>query len=551
MDVTPPIVDLSNHDEGSASRKDKARVAATHLPSTEILPSNGLAALYDPVPVPLPKSSTSAPRRTSRASRKRMRTEEAIEQQASKSSSTSSAADLAALGVTPRATDDDLEALNNDYCDTCHGHGRFICCDGCPRSFHFACVCPPLDLDEMPFPNGTLLPHSDHAQPHDMRAQRALADDSWFCQVCFSERMLPTRAPEGYGPFGVLLQHLDTQNPRIFALPNDIRTYYKGVGTGPDGAYIDTIAQRPVKLSRQGFAEDRDPYQLRDKHGAAVLCFRCGQSALPGDHTTTQDGASHGRRMLSCDFCTLHWHLDCVDPPLTGMPPATRRWRCPAHNTPGRPRMRIPRAPQHTRTIQVPPGATLPATGHAYVDIVPDPKDKYFDPETGAGRAKPYEDVTLDTEHTRTRYRIPEKTIRLAFWTAITRRWRQQHQQQQPTPPASTNTSSTRIGYPPLDALVDVALNRNEPLTFVPTPTGELHAEYATATRASLQPDALPYVPSQRSSFEGNERPSGQVPCTYLYPQEIRELRDLKRIVEMLGGYEHVRGLLEKLASHE
>ena len=83
--------------------------------------------------------------------------------------------------------------------------------------------------------------------------------------------------------------------------------------------------------------------------------------------------------------------------------------------------MRIPRAPQHTRTIQVAPGAPLPATGDAYVHIVPDPHDKFFDPETGAGRAKPYEDVTLDTDHIRTRYRIPEKTIRLAFWTAITR----------------------------------------------------------------------------------------------------------------------------------
>lgn len=549
MDVTPPIVDLSHHDEGPvAARKDKTRVAAPHLPSTEILPSNGLAALYDPVPVPLPKSSASAPRRTSRASRKRMRTEEAIEQQASKSSSTSSAADLAALGVTPRATEDELEALNNDFCDTCHGHGRFICCDGCPRSFHFACVCPPLDVDEMPFPNGTLLPHADHAQPHDMRAQRALADDSWFCQVCFSERMLPTRAPEGYGPFGVLLQHLDTQNPRIFALPDDIRTYYKGVGTGPDGVYMDTIAQRPVKLSRQGFAEDRDPYQLRDKHGAAVLCFRCGQSALPDGPSAAQGGASHGRRMLSCDFCTLHWHLDCVDPPLTGMPPATRRWRCPAHSTPGRPRMRIPRAPQHTRTIQVAPGAPLPATGDAYVHIVPDPHDKFFDPETGAGRAKPYEDVTLDTDHIRTRYRIPEKTIRLAFWTAITRQWRRQ---QPPTPSAPAPTSSPRVSYPPLDALVDVAVSQNEPLEFVPTPTGEVHAEYATATRASLQPDALPYVPSQRSSYEGNERPSGQVPSTYLYPREIRELRDLKRTVEMLGGFERVRGLLGKMAPHE
>ena len=125
--------------------------------------------------------------------------------------------------------------LNNDYCETCRGHDRFLCCDGCPRSFHFACVNPPLDVDEMPFPNGTLLPKRKGDAKNDPRAARADADDSWFCQVCFAAR-LPPKPVRNAGPFGVLVQKLERENPSIFSLPAELRNYFKGVSTGADGA---------------------------------------------------------------------------------------------------------------------------------------------------------------------------------------------------------------------------------------------------------------------------------------------------------------------------
>ena len=34
-------------------------------------------------------------------------------------------------------------------------------------------------------------------------------------------------------------------------------------------------------------------------------------------------------RMVSCDFCPLMFHLDCIEPPLTT--PPTSVWMCPAH----------------------------------------------------------------------------------------------------------------------------------------------------------------------------------------------------------------------------
>lgn len=33
--------------------------------------------------------------------------------------------------------------------------------------------------------------------------------------------------------------------------------------------------------------------------------------------------------LLACDYCPLHFHLDCLDPPLTALP--SGRWMCPNH----------------------------------------------------------------------------------------------------------------------------------------------------------------------------------------------------------------------------
>ncbi|RUP52144.1 hypothetical protein BC936DRAFT_139878, partial [Jimgerdemannia flammicorona] len=59
---------------------------------------------------------------------------------------------------------DESTKTNNDYCDTCKGLGRFLCCDSCPRAFHFSCVEPPIDIGDLE------------------------KMENWYCNVCRCEK---------------------------------------------------------------------------------------------------------------------------------------------------------------------------------------------------------------------------------------------------------------------------------------------------------------------------------------------------------------------------
>lgn len=177
--------------------------------------------------------------------------------------------------------------LNNDYCEACLGKGHFLCCDNCPRSFHFACLEPPLELDDVP------------------------KEDNWFCKACRAEKVCPgefffSRAyrrrrwggtnsgsygwnryidllvlsslqssppKTAKGIFGPLLNQLDLENPTSFKLPDDIRNFFKNgehpiasflprtfltdftalflpltpVATGTLGEFVDSREARPLR----------------------------------------------------------------------------------------------------------------------------------------------------------------------------------------------------------------------------------------------------------------------------------------------------------------
>lgn len=104
-----------------------------------------------------------------------------------------------------------------------------------------------------------------------------------------------------------------------------------------------------IVARRHGFGEERDPYRLKDGRGSVILCFKCRTSAISGDDVASSSTPTpiaskrprrasavastteHWKPIVSCDYCTLHWHLDCLDPPLIHLPPLHKKWKCPNH----------------------------------------------------------------------------------------------------------------------------------------------------------------------------------------------------------------------------
>lgn len=93
--------------------------------------------------------------------------------------------------------------------------------------------------------------------------------------------------------------------------------------------------------SRRGFAEDRDPFRLKDSKGNYIFCYHCGDGPAPKTGANEVEPiplsgsigvqVSRGRPIMSCDYCSLHWHYDCLDPPLAHLPTPTQKWMCPNH----------------------------------------------------------------------------------------------------------------------------------------------------------------------------------------------------------------------------
>jgi len=108
---------------------------------------------------------------------------------------------------------------NEDVCAVCNGAGNFLCCERCPRSFHFTCLNPPLEDT----PEGV-----------------------WFCNKCQAQTNPPPREPKGL--FSELIDNINRQNPASFRLPPLIRNYFTGVETGSHGEYVDNRDAKTMKF---------------------------------------------------------------------------------------------------------------------------------------------------------------------------------------------------------------------------------------------------------------------------------------------------------------
>lgn len=65
--------------------------------------------------------------------------------------------------------------------------------------------------------------------------------------------------------------------------------------------------------------EDQDLLKLTDKQGNPIFCYKCKCSSLSGVP------------IARCDYCSLCWHLDCLNPPLPTVKTVGTKWKCPNH----------------------------------------------------------------------------------------------------------------------------------------------------------------------------------------------------------------------------
>ncbi|OWB72058.1 binding protein [[Candida] boidinii] len=182
---------------------------------------------------------------------------------------------------------------NDDFCSACGYPGKFLCCEGCPKSFHFLCCDPPMEEDNLP-------------------------EGSWFCRECLAERNKTIKYDIGI--FSKLLNQAEKRNPTSYALPKKIRDFFQDVSTGSNGEYVDNNSKPPNKVVRNGYVKEIEQDQIYDKDGNALFCYKCGLSGL------------NERQITTCDYCDLAWHLDCVDPPLTAPKRLGSKWKCPNHS---------------------------------------------------------------------------------------------------------------------------------------------------------------------------------------------------------------------------
>ncbi|KAG6811866.1 hypothetical protein H0H92_005442 [Tricholoma furcatifolium] len=280
---------------------------------------------------------------------------------------------------------------NDDHCSSCRSFGSLVYCDGCPRAFHLWCLDPPMEsVDE--------------------------GDSRWFCPGCTIRKHPPRKPPPSL--LAPLIQQMDNTIPIEFQLPEELRNFFKDVGTGPKGSYVDTSEIKPPRLNRHGQLEERDAHRLRDRNGAPVLCFRCGTSALPGGLAAAAPAAKRARRsstfsktsdtwknIISCDYCTLHWHLDCLDPPLSTIPPFSKKWMCPNHGERILPsRHRVPK--QGAAPIEI----TKPRQyNNANIEITHPIASQPVNPKVAV------DEVLINGR----RYRVPERIIILDFWNKL------------------------------------------------------------------------------------------------------------------------------------
>uniref|UniRef100_A0A8D0VP65 Autoimmune regulator n=1 Tax=Sus scrofa TaxID=9823 RepID=A0A8D0VP65_PIG len=186
-----------------------------------------------------------------------------------------------------------LRQKNEDECAVCRDGGELICCDGCPRAFHLACLSPPL----RDIPSGTWrcssclqgrsqqdLPRAEAPRPQEPPAETPVL--LGLRSAGEEARGLPREPPAGMDA-AVTYKHL-LAPPSAVPLPVlDPSALRPLLCVGPEGP------QGPASGARCGVCGDGADV-LRCAHCAAAFHWRCHFPA----------GAARPGASPRCRFCS-------------------------------------------------------------------------------------------------------------------------------------------------------------------------------------------------------------------------------------------------------
>ncbi|XP_033241262.1 PHD finger protein 12 isoform X1 [Drosophila pseudoobscura] len=249
---------------------------------------------------------------------------------------------------------------NHDYCDACEEGGNLLCCDRCPSSFHLQCHDPPLSEEDIP--SGQWLCHScrmvkviqprskansvervpsggsggsrGHTPssgdlesiPQKIRNLRKRSNSERNSTekllakmpLAIQRALDPNKRPT---PLDDIIRAASMLNPQQFSLPPELELHTQFPGNGKVQPVQQTQPHAGNGRSRVSGNQRRNskPFEL-DGQGLVPLpaktCFYCSKSCKRAP-------------LLSCDYCPLFYHQDCLDPPMTALPAGL--WMCPNH----------------------------------------------------------------------------------------------------------------------------------------------------------------------------------------------------------------------------
>lgn len=206
----------------------------------------------------------------------------------------STSSDKKSAHVVPPPSKKPQRGYHKDVCEACGESEYLMYCDKCPSAYHAICDDPPVPFEDY-----------------------EVIGLTWKCKKCRSSNEQDGAAPSkpisgGDGALNKLFQtclpSIQNQNPVQFKLPKEMPAFdYPFPGT----------SRHILKKGR-----NRTSFVIAEKGVVprpTVLCYHCHKSCRVG-------------ALIQCDKCDLFFHLDCLDPPLTTIPPTV--WICPLHVEP-------------------------------------------------------------------------------------------------------------------------------------------------------------------------------------------------------------------------